>query len=153
MESLLYITYQHKPTEASLLASSWGALVRWHVEYTHRLSHTWRHIHRRDTWTVPERRNGHLLPRGVSTWTLGPSGQWHWATPPCAVARTCTWQRCPVGVLFSKWRSHSFVIKMIIAVKCSVKCQVQTPYLEIFNLSVSPIFTGNWGCTICANCK
>ena len=25
-ESLLYMTYQHKPTEASLLASSWGAL-------------------------------------------------------------------------------------------------------------------------------
>ena len=125
-ESLLYMTYQHKPTEASLLASSWGALVRWHVEYTHPLSHTWRRIHRRGTWIVPERCNGHLLPWGVSTWTLGPSGQWHWATPPCAVARTCTWQRCPVGVLFSKWRSHSFVIKMIIAVKCSVKCKCLT---------------------------
>ena len=28
-ESLLYITYQHKPTEASLLASSWGASSHW----------------------------------------------------------------------------------------------------------------------------
>ena len=144
------MTYQHKPTEASLLASSWGALVRWHVEYTHPLSHTWRRIHRRGTWIVPERCNGHLLPWGVSTWTLGPSGQWHWATPPCAVARTCTWQRCPVGVLFSKWRSQ-FRYKNDNC--CKMQCQVQMPYLEIFNLSVFPIFTDSWGCTSCANCE
>ena len=36
---------------------------------------------------------------------------------------------------------------------CKMLCQVQTPYLEIFNLSVFPIFTDNWGCTICANCE
>jgi len=27
-------------------------------------------------------------------------------------------------------------------------CQVQTPYLEIFDFFVFPIFTDNWGCTI-----
>ena len=122
-ESLLYITYQHTPTEVSLLASSWGALPHWRGTHILGPSHTRPHILRRDTWTVPESRNGHPLPWGVSTWTLGPSEQCHWATPPCVVARTCTWQRCPVGVLFSKWRSHSFVIKMIIAIKCCVKCQ------------------------------
>ena len=37
-----------------------------------------------------------------------------------------------------------------VVVKC---CQVQTPYLEIFDFSVFPIFTDNWGCTICANCE
>ena len=123
-ESLLYMTYQHKPTEASLLASSWGALSHWHAECILQPSRTWPHILWRGTWTVQEMRNVHPLQWGVSTWTLGPSEQCHQATPPCVVdAKNCTWQRCPDGVLFSKWRSHSFVIKMIIAVKCSVKCK------------------------------
>ena len=122
-ESLLYITYQHTPTEVSLSTSSCGVLCCRHADCNLRQCDTWRRMHWTGTWTLPERRIGHPLPWEVSTWTLGPSEQWHWATPPCMVARTCTWQRCPVGVLFSKWRSHSFVIKMIIAVKCCVKCK------------------------------
>ena len=76
-ESLLYMTYQHKPTEASLLASSWGALSHWHAECILQPSRTWPHILWRGTWTVLERRNVHPLQWGVSTWTLGSSEQCH----------------------------------------------------------------------------
>ena len=76
-KSLIYITYQHKLTEASLSTSSWGALCHWHAECILRQSRTSHCILGRGTWTEQERRNFHPLQWGVSTWTLGPSEQCH----------------------------------------------------------------------------
>ena len=59
----------------------------------------------------------------VSTYTLGPGGQ---CPQEWLVAMCCRWPQCPDDVLFSKRRSHSHIIKMIIASKCCHKCICHT---------------------------
>ena len=101
-------TYQHKPTEVILLASSSGGWIHGCAVHILQPLCTCYHSLQRGTWMGLRNWKGLHVHLGLSTCILDPSGQCLHELIASTIDRG---PQCPDDVLFSKWKSHSYVIK------------------------------------------